>query len=180
MQQNQSVLLIDWLSKNVTQDPRALGWFDSAECEDRIRRAYRELLSGYEVEPGALLKTTRTVGSNERVSLVEVKGIHFYSICAHHFLPFFGTMSVKYLPGSKILGLGKLPRLVEAYSRRFQIQEDLVREIADEMMRSGGARGVEVKSEARHMCMCSRGPSDPGAVTETTYTVGTLTENRTG
>ncbi len=172
--------LIDWLSKNVTQDPRALQWFDSAECEERIRKAYRQLLEGYQIDPGSLLKTTRPVGANERSSLVEVKGMHFYSICAHHFLPFFGTVSVKYLPGSKIIGLGKLPRLVDAYARRFQIQEDLVKEIAQTMMKEGGARGVEVRSEGRHMCMCSRGPSDPGAVTETVFSLGSLQEDRTG
>jgi GTP cyclohydrolase I len=170
--------IADWVAESVTNDPRALQWFKEPECEERIRKAYRQLLAGYQIEPGQLLKTTRPVGPHERVSLVEVKGIHFYSICAHHFLPFFGTMSVKYLPGTKIIGLGKLPRLVDAYSRRFQIQEDLVKEIAHELMRSGGARGAEVRSEGRHMCMCSRGPSDPGAITETVYTVGTLVENR--
>ncbi len=172
--------IVDWVAQNVTRDVRALDWFSDEECEERIRKAYRQLLAGYEVDPGALLKTTRAVAANERVSVVEVKGIHFYSICAHHFLPFFGTVSVKYLPGTKIIGLGKLPRLVDAYARRFQIQEDLVKEIAEEMMRAGGARGAEVRSEGRHMCMCSRGPSDPGAITETAYSVGTLIEDRTG
>ena len=166
--------IVDWLRENVTNNPRALDWFSEPECEERIRRAYRELLSGYEVKPETLLKTTREVSADERPGMVTVSDINYYSICAHHFLPFFGKISVSYLPGDRILGLGKFPRLVQAYSRRFQIQEDLVKEIAEEIMRSGGARGARVVCEGRHMCMCSRGPSDPTAMTTTEYSVGAL------
>ncbi|HET6416259.1 MAG TPA: GTP cyclohydrolase I, partial [Polyangiales bacterium] len=79
-----------------------------------------------------------------------------------------------YVPGDRILGLGKLPRLVEAYARRFQIQEDLVRDIAREMMESGHARGVRVQSEARHLCMISRGPQSAASVTRTEHALGCL------
>ncbi len=164
----------DWISQKITQDSRALEWFDGPECEQRIVKAYRELLSGYAIDPSKLLKTTREVEANEKPGLVTVQNINFYSICAHHFLPFFGTVTVAYLPGTKILGLGKFPRLVQAYSRRFQIQEDLVKEIAEEVMNSGGARGVRVSSEGRHLCMCSRGPSDPTVSTLTEYALGDL------
>jgi GTP cyclohydrolase I len=163
--------IVEWLGEKVTQDPRALEWFEDPESEDRIVRAYRELLRGYRVDPSSLLKTTRVVEPGERPGWVAIREINFYSICAHHFLPFFGKMSVEYLPGSKILGLGKFPRLVQAYSARFQIQEDLVKEIAEEVKRSGGARAVRVKASAQHLCMCSRGPSDPNAYTETEYTI---------
>ena len=118
--------LTDWLTEHITDDPRALGWFDSPEAEDRITRCYKELLNGYDIDPSTILKTTRMLGPDESRSAVEVRDIAFYSICAHHFLPFFGHVSVRYVPGDRILGLGKLPRLVEAYARRFQIQEDLV------------------------------------------------------
>lgn len=161
----------DWLAENVTTDKRALDWFASDECEDRIVRAYREMLSGYELDPSRILKTTVTLDAPHD-GIVNVHGINFYSICAHHFLPFFGTIDVAYVPGDRILGLGKFPRLVQAYSRRFQIQEFLVRDIANEVLTSGGARAVWVKSSGRHMCMCSRGPSDPSAITDTTYWVG--------
>jgi GTP cyclohydrolase I len=162
----------DWLSQKVTKDPRALEWFNEPECEPRIIKAYKELLSGYTIDTSKILKTTRKVEKGEKPGWVTIRDMNYYSICAHHFLPFFGKISVSYLPGEKILGLGKFPRLVQAYSRRFQIQEDLVKEIAEEVMASGSARGVKVTSEGRHLCMCSRGPSD--------HTVSTLTEYALG
>ena len=166
--------LIDWLKEKVTQDKRAHQWFENDESEDRIVRAYKELLSGYEDEPATLLKTTRLISKGEKPSLVTVSDINFYSICAHHFLPFYGKISITYLPGTRIIGLGKFPRLVQAYSRRFQIQEDLVKEIAEELMGSGGATGVKVVADARHMCMCSRGPSDQTAMTRTEHQLGDI------
>jgi GTP cyclohydrolase I len=164
--------LTDWLKK-VTTDSRAHAWFDDPECEDRIVRAYKELLSGYETDPSTLMKETRPVRGGHP-GIVTVRDINYFSICAHHFLPFYGQISISYEPGEKIIGLGKFPRLVQAYSRRFQIQEDLVKEIAEEVMGSGQARGVLVTSTGRHMCMCSRGPSDHTVATDTTYSLGTL------
>jgi GTP cyclohydrolase I len=169
--------LVEWLSKAVTDDPRALRWFAEEGADDRIARAFQELLAGYTIEPSTLLKTTRMLKPGERPGRVEVKGIEFHSLCAHHFLPFFGHVDVCYEPGDRILGLGKLPRLVDAYARRFQIQEDLVREVAEEMMGSGRARGVRVRSQAQHLCMCSRGPSSQGAITHTEFALGTLAED---
>ncbi len=166
--------IADWIAGQVTADPRALAWFAEEGSDERIVRAFKELLSGYEIDPSTILKVTRPLRPDERPGLVEVKDITFYSICAHHFLPFFGEVDLCYEPGEAILGLGKLPRLVEAYARRFQIQEDLVREVAHEMMESGRARGVRVRSRARHLCMCSRGPSNQTAETHVEYATGTL------
>lgn len=166
--------LTDWLSTHVTDDPRALAWFDSVDAENRIARCYKELLSGYAIDPSTILKTTRKLRPDEAPGKIVVDDIAFYSICAHHFLPFFGTVSICYVPGDRILGLGKLPRLVDAYARRFQIQEDLVRDIAREMMDSGHARGVLVRSEAQHLCMVSRGPQSPASVTRTELALGCL------
>lgn len=161
----------EWLSDNVTQDKRALAWFGEPECEDRIVNAYRELLSGYRTDTSTILKTTCPV-EGEHNGVVRIHDINYFSICAHHFLPFFGKVHVDYVPGDRILGLGKFPRLVTAYSRRFQIQEHLVKEIADEIATSGGARAVRVTASGRHMCMCSRGPSDQTVITDTTYVTG--------
>jgi GTP cyclohydrolase I len=141
------VKLVEWLAKAVTDDPRALRWFAEEGSDDRIARAFKELLAGYEVEPSTILKTTRMLEPGERPGLVEVKG------------------------------LGKLPRLVDCYARRFQIQEDLVRQVAREMMDSGHARGVRVRSRAQHLCMCSRGPASQSAVTHTEFSLGTLAED---
>jgi len=169
--------LVEWLTKSVTDDPRALRWFAEDGSDERIARAFKELLAGYEIEPGAILKTTRMLEPGERPGRVEVRDIPFHSICAHHFLPFFGSVDLCYEPGDRILGLGKLPRLVDCLARRFQIQEDLVRQVAHEMMESGHARGVRVRSAAQHLCMCSRGPSSQGALTHTEYALGTLAED---
>ncbi len=165
--------IVDWLREKVTQDARALNWFDGPKAEDRIVRAYRELLAGYDQDTTKILNETRPVDGRHS-GTVTVRDINYYSLCAHHFLPFFGKVSIEYAPGKKIIGLGKFPRLVQAFSKRFQIQEDLVKDIAEEVMRSGAAAGVLVTASGRHLCMCSRGPNDSDAVTDTTYALGTL------
>ena len=161
----------------MTDDPRALAWFEEAGSDDRIARAFKELLGGYAIDTAKILKTTRLLAEDERPGLVEVEEIDFHSLCAHHFLPFFGKVDLAYVPGDRILGLGKLPRLVVAYARRFQIQEDLVREVAHAMMDHGHARGVRVRAWAQHLCVCSRGPSSPASVTYTEYALGCLDES---
>ncbi len=166
--------LVDWLKAQVIDDHRALAWFDEEGSDDRIARAFQELLAGYRIDPSTVLKTTRMLEPGEKSGLVEVKEIGFHSLCAHHFLPFYGHVDVAYEPGDRILGLGKLPRLVDVYARRFQIQEDLVREVAGTMMEHGHARGVRVRARAQHLCMCSRGPSSPESITHTEFALGTL------
>ena len=172
--------IVDWLAQNVTNDQRALAPFDSAGADERIARAYKELLSGYKLDPTTILKTTRMLAGDEAPGLVTIGSISFYSLCAHHFLPFFGKVDVAYVPGDRILGLGKFPRLVDAYARRFTIQEDLVRHVAREIMSSGHARGARVTSVARHMCMCSRGPSDDTVETRTEIAYGCLASDSNG
>ncbi|MFJ6199043.1 GTP cyclohydrolase I [Micromonospora sp. NPDC092111] len=163
--------IAEWLEENITTDKRALDWYTSPECEPRIVRAYRELLSGYDIDTSKILKTTCVV-EDEHTGTVDIHDINYFSICAHHFLPFFGKVDITYVPGQRILGLGKFPRLVQAFSKRFQIQEYLVKDIAMEIMNSGGARAVRVTSTGRHMCMCSRGPSDQTVITDTSFVAG--------
>jgi GTP cyclohydrolase I len=169
-----AVKLADWIRTRVTDDPRALRWFEGEGAEERVARAFGELLSGYQLDPARVLKTTRLLAPDEVPGLVEIQSISFYSLCAHHFLPFFGKLDVAYVPGDRILGLGKFPRLVQAFARRFTIQEDLVRDVAAEVMASGHAAGVRVSSVARHLCMCSRGPSDDTVETRTSIALGCL------
>ena len=167
--------IAEWLEENITTDKRALDWYQNPESEPRIVRAYQELLSGYGIDTSKILKTTCAV-EGEHSGIVRIRDINYYSICAHHFLPFFGKIDIVYLPGDRILGLGKFPRLVQAFSRRFQIQEHLVRDIAAEIITSGHARAVRVSSSGQHMCMCSRGPSDQTVITETSYVAGDVAQ----
>lgn len=141
--------------------------------EDRIRRAYHELFSGYQLRAEDVLN--EVVKVTDYSGIVTVEKINFYSFCEHHFAPFFGTASVSYEPKEIITGLGKIVRLVhDVHARRLQIQEIMTKDIADDVMRILDARGVFVVTEARHLCMCSRGPSDDTAITTVRYGRGTL------
>lgn len=128
------------------------------ENPGRISRGYAELLSGYDLEPTGLLKTTRIVTDDEaRPGWVEIADIEFVSMCPHHFLPYFGEATVRYRPTQVILGLGKFPRFVDALARRLIIQEDLTRDIAHGIAQVARTDDVTVSTKATHMCICYRG-----------------------
>ena len=152
------------------RDPGALEIL--AASEERIQRAFAELLSGYEIDPATILNEVEQV--EEYSGVVVERGIQFTSLCGHHFLPFYGTIDIVYEPNKVITGLGKLPRLVRALSRRLQLQETLIREIAEEIMSSLDAKGTCVVARARHLCIDARGPLSPGAETVCVYSVGSL------
>lgn len=140
---------------------------------DRISRAYGELFSGYELIAEDVLN--ETVRVKDYTGIVVVDRISFYTFCKHHFLPFFGEASVSYRPGQIITGLGKIVRLVrDVHARRLQIQELMAQDICEDMVRVLGVAGVEVKLRAKHLCMCSRGPSDDNTETEVVYRMGNL------
>ena len=144
-----------------------------ANSKDRIRRSFNELFSGYSLRADDVLNDV--VHVENYTGVVEVHDISFYSYCEHHFAPFFGTASVTYEPGTIITGLGKIVRLVrDVHARRLQIQETMTRDIADDMVRVLGARGVFVVTRAKHLCMCSRGPSDDTTLTRVAFGRGTL------
>ncbi len=121
----------------------------------RVSKAYEFLTSGYnknidEVLNGAIF--------NEKYDeMVLVKDIDFYSMCEHHLLPFFGKVHVAYIPNGKIIGLSKIPRIVEIFARRFQVQERMTQQIADTINKYIEPKGVAVVTEANHMCMMMRG-----------------------
>ncbi|MGD0599797.1 MAG: GTP cyclohydrolase I FolE [Terriglobales bacterium] len=121
----------------------------------RVEKAMRFLVKGYKDDPEALLrKALFTVGYDE---MVIVKDIEMFSLCEHHLLPFFGKVHVAYIPNGKVIGLSKIPRLIDAFSRRLQIQERLTTQIAEAIQNAIEPQGVGVVIEARHLCMMMRG-----------------------
>jgi GTP cyclohydrolase I len=139
---------------------------------DRVARAMRELTNGYGVKPEEVVADA--VFDQDYDEMVVVKDIAFYSLCEHHMLPFFGKVHVGYLPKGKVVGLSKIPRLVEVFSHRLQIQEQLTREIAEALNGTLSPRGVGVVVEARHLCMEMRGVEAPGGQMLTSCMLGTF------
>lgn len=127
----------------------------------RVARSYAELFGGYTADPrGALEKTFSDVAGYDE--LVVLKDIHFVSCCEHHMLPIIGSAHIGYLPDRRVVGISKLVRVVDGFSRRLQIQEKLAAEIADAIQDVLKPRGVGVVLEAEHCCMTLRGVNRPG------------------
>ncbi|MDR0978191.1 MAG: GTP cyclohydrolase I FolE [Endomicrobium sp.] len=128
---------------------------------ERVAEFYKEALSGNEIDPLDMVPAHYAAEEHEEIILV--KDIPFYSLCEHHLLPFFGKACVAYLPHKdKIVGISKLVRLVEVFSKRLQLQERLTKQIADTVMKSIDPHGVMVVVEAEHLCMTMRGVKKPG------------------
>lgn len=149
---------------------------DLAGTDHRVARAYREMLAG--LRPGAEPRLSTFPNRENYAGIVSVTGIPFYSICAHHFLPFFGTAHVGYLPGERLLGLSKVSRVVDFYARRPQLQERLTEQIATLLEERLAPAGVIVSVEARHLCMEMRGVSRPGVLTTTMAVRGAMKDER--
>jgi GTP cyclohydrolase I len=136
----------------------------------RYEKALRFLTSGYETD---IAKIVNGALFNEDVDeMVIVKDIEFFSMCEHHLLPFFGKMHVGYLPNGKVIGLSKIPRIVDAFARRLQVQERLTQQVAETLQEITGARGVGVIAEARHFCMMMRGVEKQHSGTITSAMLG--------
>lgn len=141
------------------------------ETPARVTRMYEEIFGGYEVDPRDVLGVTFDENHEE---LVIVKDIVYYSQCEHHMAPFFGKVHIGYIPSGKIAGLSKLARLVEAVTRRLQVQERITSQIADIMDEVLKPQGVMVVVEGEHLCMCARGVKKPGSKTVTSAVRGTF------
>ncbi|MEK6719604.1 MAG: GTP cyclohydrolase I FolE [Chloroflexota bacterium] len=145
---------------------------------DRVHRMYAELTAGYHVDPDRLLNGA--VFDVDYSEMVVVKDIPFYSLCEHHLLPFFGTAAVAYIPKGRVIGLSKIPRIVEMYGRRLQVQERLTQQIASFLMERLNPQGVGVVVEATHLCAVMRGIRKPGTVMTTSAVLGLFrTRDRT-
>ena len=142
----------------------------------RVHKAFEYLTRGYQEDPDALLKGALfTVNYDE---MVIVKDIEMFSLCEHHMLPFFGKVHVAYIPNGKVIGLSKIPRLIEIFSRRLQIQERLTTQIAESIQRAIEPLGVGVVIEARHLCMMMRGVEKQHSSAVTSTMLGCFREEQ--
>jgi len=161
--------LVESLLAELGEDPSRQGL---KATPGRVSRAMRELTDGYGVKPEDIVADA--VFDQDYDEMVVVKDIPFYSLCEHHMLPFFGQVHVGYLPKGKVVGLSKIPRLVEVFSHRLQIQEQMTRQIAEALNSTLAPRGVGVVVEARHLCMEMRGVETPGGRMITSCMLGTF------
>ncbi|MEO7273365.1 MAG: GTP cyclohydrolase I FolE [Vicinamibacterales bacterium] len=159
--------IIRQLLAELGEDPSREGLLDTPQ---RVEKSLRFLTSGYAADVDTVLNNALfTVDYNE---MVIVKDIDFYSLCEHHLLPFFGRCHVAYLPQGRVIGLSKIPRLVETFSRRLQIQERLTSQIADTILEKVNPLGVAVVIEATHLCMSMRGVQKQNSVAVTSAMLG--------
>jgi len=140
------------LIKAVGEDPEREGL---KKTPDRVARMYSELLRGYRADPEKFINGA--LFNIDYDEMVIVRDIEFYSLCEHHMLPFIGRAHVAYLPAGKVIGLSKIPRVVDMYARRLQVQERMTRQIADFLSEALKPHGVAVVVEAMHMCSMMRG-----------------------
>ena len=140
------------------------------ETPARYAKALRYLTGGYAVDVGAAIGNG--VFPAEGTGPVVLRDVDFHSLCEHHLLPFHGRIHVGYLPSRRIVGLSKIPRIVDVFARRFQVQERLTEQVADALMELLAPRGVVVMAEAQHLCMAMRGVQKQGASTLTRATRG--------
>jgi len=143
----------------------------------RVEKAMAFLTRGYDMDPTQILRDA--LFDVDYDEMVIVKDVETYSLCEHHMLPFWGRVHVAYIPNGKVIGLSKVPRLIDVFARRLQVQERLTRQIADAIQEAIEPRGVGVVMEARHMCMMMRGVEKQQSATVTSAMVGVFQEQPT-
>ncbi|MBI2222966.1 MAG: GTP cyclohydrolase I FolE [Acidobacteria bacterium] len=164
--------IIRQLLEQLGEDPDREGLLDTPA---RVERALRFLTSGYRTDvDGVINEALFSVDYNE---MVIVRDIDFYSLCEHHMLPFFGKCHIAYLPQGRVIGLSKIPRIVDVFSRRLQIQERLTQQIADIIRDKINPMGVAVVIEATHLCMSMRGVEKQNSYAVTSAMLGVFRED---
>jgi GTP cyclohydrolase I len=162
------------LLEEIGEDPTRVGL---RRTPHRAAKAAEFLTSGYTMDIEKVLNGA--IFEEPYDEMVIVKDIDFFSMCEHHLLPFFGRAHIAYIPKGRIVGLSKLPRIVDVFSRRLQVQERMTREIADTIQKYLDPQGVAVVCEARHMCMMMRGVEKQNSLTVTSTMLGSFKESQT-
>ena len=160
--------------KDLGEDPKREGL---AKTPERVAKALQFLTHGYDIDPKKVIESA--MFNEDYSQMVIVKDIEVYSMCEHHMLPFFGKAHIAYIPNGKIVGLSKIPRVVDAFARRLQVQERLTNEIRDCIHETLQPLGVAVVIEASHMCMQMRGIEKQNSVTTTSAFTGQFTDKTT-
>lgn len=160
--------------RDIGEDPEREGLQKTPE---RVAKALQFLTHGYDLDPAGILRSA--MFSEEYQQMVIVKDIEIYSLCEHHMLPFFGKAHVAYIPNGRIVGLSKIPRVVDAYARRLQVQERLTVDIRNCIQDTLQPSGVAVVIEAQHMCMIMRGIQKQHSVATTSAFTGEFEQERT-
>jgi GTP cyclohydrolase I len=156
------------------EDPSREGLLKTPE---RVAKALQFLTQGYDMDPSSILKSA--MFTEDYSQMVVVKDIEVFSMCEHHMLPFFGKAHIAYIPNGHIVGLSKLPRVVDAFARRLQVQERLTNEIRDCIQETLNPVGVAVVIECKHLCMAMRGVQKQNSVTTTSAFTGEFEEDKT-
>jgi len=165
--------LVRQIIKHIGEDPDREGL---AKTPLRVEKSYEFLTQGYQQDPCEIINSA--LFTEKYDEMVIVKDIDFYSLCEHHLLPFYGKCHIAYMPNGQIVGLSKIPRVVDVYSRRLQVQERLTKEIADILMMCLNPQGVGVVIEARHLCMMMRGVQKQNAILTSSAMLGSFRENQ--
>jgi GTP cyclohydrolase IA len=163
--------IIDLLTE-IGEDPKREGLLNTPK---RVAKSYEFLTTGYKVNIKKLMNDA--IFNEKYDEMVLVKNIDFYSLCEHHMLPFYGRVHVAYIPDGKIVGLSKIPRIVDMFSRRLQVQERMTQQIADTIDEYLQPKGVAVVSEAFHMCMMMRGVEKQNSSATTSAVHGVFKED---
>jgi len=158
--------------KIIGEDPQREGLIKTPQ---RVYKAFLHLTKGYNQDPKEILNEALFTSTNDE--MVIVRDIEFYSLCEHHLLPIIGRAHVAYIPNGKVVGLSKIPRMVEVFARRLQIQEQMTEQIADALMETVKPKGVAVVVHARHMCMEMRGVEKICSTTVSSALRGVFKEN---
>ena len=164
--------LVEGMLKHIGEDPEREGL---RRTPHRVAKAMQFLTSGYQKDIQKVLNAA--IFSEKYSEMVIVKDIDFFSMCEHHMLPFYGKAHVAYIPNGKILGLSKIPRVVEVFARRLQVQERLTQEIAETLFNALNPEGVGVVVEARHMCMMMRGVEKQNSLATTSAMMGVFRDD---
>lgn len=162
----------DDILKNIGEDPNREGLLKTPE---RVAKSLQFLTQGYDQDPEEILRSA--LFNEEYSEMVIVKDIEVYSMCEHHMLPFFGKAHIAYIPNGTIVGLSKIPRVVDAFARRLQVQERLTIEIRDCIQKTLNPKGVAVVIECTHMCMAMRGVQKQNSVTTSSAFTGLFMKN---